>query len=93
MSSDSDANSPALACRACGEVHPDAHLVRLPDGRQVGSYSETHRRYHEAVWAMRRYRSNGTRRAYLERVAAKRGAEAMQALRTEMLTLWERRRK
>ena len=93
MSSDSDANSPALACRACGEVHADAHLVRLPDGRQVGSYSEAHRLYHEAVWVLRRYRANTTRRAYLERVAAKRGAEAMQALRSEMLSLWERRQR
>jgi hypothetical protein len=82
-----------LLCRACGEIHPDARLVTLPDGRQVGNYSEAHRLYNEARWVLRRYRVKSTRQAYLRRVAEQRGSEAAWALREEMLTLWEQRRK
>ena len=78
-----------LVCRACGQIHEDARLVVLPDGRRVGNYSEEYRRYNEAKWVFRKYRSKNTRRGYLSRVAEKRGEAAMQELRQEMWLVWK----
>lgn len=80
-----------LACLACGKVHAGARLVRLSDGRQVGSYSEEYRLYCEAAWVLRKKRSKRTRLEYLDRVQEKRGVEARVALREEMLRIWQSR--
>jgi hypothetical protein len=80
-------------CYGCGQVHPEAKLVRLPDGREVGTYSEEYRRYHEAAWVLRKKRSKRTRLEYLDAVAEKRGVEARIALREEMLRQWQHRQK
>lgn len=87
----SDEKDPRLACRACGDVHRGARLVRLPDGRIVGNYSEEHRRYWEASWVLRKYRVKRTRQDYLAAVKEKRGAQAMSELREEMLKIWKQR--
>jgi NMD protein affecting ribosome stability and mRNA decay len=81
----------ALACPQCGQVHKDARWVDLPDGRRLSSYSEELRRYHEAVWVLRKKRSKRTRLEYLDAVAEKRGIEARIALREEMMRIWQSR--
>lgn len=80
-----------LVCYGCGQVHPEAKLVRLPDGREVGTYSEEYRRYHEALWVLKKKRSKRTRIEYLEGVREKRGLQAKEELREEMLRLWQSR--
>jgi hypothetical protein len=77
-----------LRCRGCGEVHSHAKIVSLPDGREVGNYSEEHRRYWEANWVLKRYRSKRTRQEYLSRIEELRGFEAKMELRDEMLRIW-----
>lgn len=83
----------ALACHACGQVHKWARLVRLPDGREVGNYSEEYRLYCEAAWLLRKKRAKRTRVEYLDAVQEKRGVAARVALREEMLRLWQSRQK
>jgi hypothetical protein len=68
-------------------------MVRLPDGREVGSYSEAFRRYCEAAWVLRKKRTKRTRMEYLDGVLEKRGRQAYEDLREEMLTLWQSRQK
>lgn len=68
-------------------------MVRLPDGREVGSYSEAFRRYHEAAWVLRKKRTKRTRIEYLDGVIEKRGRQAYEELREEMLKLWQSRQK
>lgn len=82
-----------LACPQCGQIHKGARLVALPDGRQVGNYSEAFRLYHEAAWVLRKKRSKRTRLEYLDAVAEKRGVEARIALREEMMRIWQSRQK
>ena len=82
-----------LACPQCGQVHQGARLVALPDGRQVGNYSEAFRLYHEAAWVLRKKRTKRTRMEYLDGVIEKRGRQAYEELREEMLRLWQSRQK
>lgn len=78
-----------LACEACGQIHKDARLVRLPDGQEVGNYSEAYRLHCEAAWVLRKKRTKRTRLEYLDAVAEKRGPQARVDLRAAMLKLWE----
>lgn len=73
----------------CGDIHSDARLVELPDGRVVGNYSEDYRRYHEALWVLKKKRSKRTRIEYLDAVEEKRGIKARTELREEMMRIWE----
>lgn len=82
-----------LVCRGCGRVHLGARLIALPDGRVVGSYSEDFRQYNEASWVLRKKRSKRTRIEYLDAVEAKRGKKARDALREEMMRIWEAKKK
>jgi hypothetical protein len=82
-----------LKCRGCGQIHPQARLIRLPDGREVGNYSEDCRLFHEAAWVLRQKRSKRTRIEYLNLVAEKRGEKAREILREEMLRIWQSRQK
>lgn len=85
----------ALACMGCGNVHDNARLVTLPDGRQVGSHSEQYRLFCEATWAMRLPDSVGprskrwTKRRYLLEVQRVRGELAAEQLRAVMMRLWK----
>ena len=90
---DSPNPDPRLLCRGCGRLHTGARLVTLPDGREVGNYSEALRQYHEAVWVLRKKRSRRTRIEYLDAVGEKRGQKARDALREEMMRIWEFRQK
>lgn len=74
---------------ACGEVHPQARIVSLPDGREMGNYTEDYRRYCEAKFVLKRYRSKRTRQEYLDGVERERGYQAKMDLRNEMLKIWE----
>lgn len=76
------------ACFACGQLHPGARLVHLPDGRSVGSYSDEYRVYCEAKWVLRRYRTKRTRQVYLQEVANVRGEVGYNKLRNQMLKIW-----
>jgi hypothetical protein len=77
-----------LKCHACGEVHSHARIVTTVDGRQMGNYSEEWRRYNEAKWVLKRYRSKRTRQEYLDKIEEHRGLPAKLELREEMLRLW-----
>jgi len=80
---------PRLRCHACGEVHERARIVKTVDGREMGNYQDEWRRYHEATWVLKKYRSRRTRQEYLGKVKENRGEEQMQKLRAEMLLLWQ----
>lgn len=87
-----------LACRGCGKVHQGARLITLPDGTQVGSYSEAYRAYTEAKWVLehlpvtvnRRRKSTPqiSRREYIEAVKARRGDAAGNELARNVRELW-----
>lgn len=87
-----------LACHACGKVHQGARLITLPDGTQVGSYSEAYRAYCEAKWVLdtlpvtvnRRRKSTPqiSRREYIEAIKAKRGDAAGNELARNVRELW-----
>ena len=78
-----------LRCYQCGEVHEAARIVKTVDGREMGNYQDEWRRYHEAMWVLKKYRSKRTRMEYLGKVREHRGEEQMQKLRAEMLLLWQ----
>ena len=80
---------PRLRCHACGEVHERARIVTTVDGREMGSYQDAWRRYHEAMWVLKKYRNKRTRMGYLARVMEVRGPKAMEELRAEMMVLWK----
>jgi hypothetical protein len=80
---------PRLKCFSCGEVHERAKIVTTIDGREMGNYQDEWRRYHEAMWVLKKYRSKRTRQAYLSRIAEIRGPQAMADLRAEMMLLWK----
>ena len=82
-------SDPRLICEACGKVHKDARLVRLPDGTEAGNYSAAYRLHCEASWVLRKKRTKHTRLEYLDAVAEKRGPQARVDLRAAMLKLWE----
>lgn len=82
---EADGGDPRLRCFACGEVHERARIVKTHDGREMGNYSEEWRRYHEAKWVLKKYRSKNTRRKYLLVIEANRGVQAMLELRAEMM--------
>ncbi len=92
------ANDP-LACRSCGQVHPDAKQVTLPDGRVVGSYSTEYLAYCEANWVLnklpvtvnRRRKSTPqiSRREYILAVGQRRGDKAMHELADNVRQLWK----
>ena len=52
---------PRLKCFSCGEVHERARIVKTIDGREMGNYQDEWRRYHEAMWVLKKYRSKRTR--------------------------------
>ena len=84
-----DRSDDPLACPQCGRVHPSARMVRLSYGAVVSSYSEAYRRYCEASWVLKKFRSKRTRMQYLAAVARRRGEQAAAELRAEMLRVWQ----
>jgi len=82
-------DDPRLACHACGDIHAAARLVELPDGRVVGNYSKAFFLHNEAVWVLRSRRSKRTRMEYLAVVETNRGRAEKDALREEMLKVYE----
>jgi hypothetical protein len=88
-----------LACRVCGNVHHGARLIKLPDGRELGSYSEAYRAYCEAKWVLdhlpvtvnRRRKSTPqiSRRDYIMAVKDKRGNDAGNELAKNVRELWK----
>jgi hypothetical protein len=79
------------SCFACGKVHGHARLVRLPNGRTVGNYSNEYRVYCEAKWVFRKFRSKRTRQLYLQEVAKVRGQAGYDQLYNAMLDIWKRK--
>jgi hypothetical protein len=77
------------SCFACGKVHGHARLVRLPNGRTVGTYSDEYRVYCEAKWVFRKFRSKRTRQLYLQEVAKMRGQAGYDKLYNAMLDVWK----
>lgn len=88
-----------LACRSCGQVHPDAKAVTLPDGRTVGSYSHEYRAYTEAKWVFtklpvtvnkrRKSTPQISRRDYIMSVIDKRGQASANELAAMVTKLWK----
>lgn len=68
-------------------------MVKLPDGRQVGSYSEEYRRHTEAAWVLKnlpdkhRDKTRMTKFRYLQDIELRRGRQAREQLREEMLRI------
>ena len=79
---------PRLKCHACGEVHERARIVTTVDGREMGNYSGEWRRYCEAKYVLKTFRSKRTRQGYLHRIQEIRVEHAMWELREEMMRLW-----
>lgn len=83
-----------IACHGCGQIHQNATIRVLPDGRQVGLQSEEWRHYCELQWAMRLPdrvgpRSKRTTKAgYLQMVREARGEAAADKLREDMVKAW-----
>lgn len=92
------AGSVDLACHGCGSVHPNARVIQLPDGRQVGSQSEAYRAWCEARWAMTLPDKVGprstkmTKAKYLLEVQKHRGEVAAYQLRALMVKMWKSKR-
>lgn len=88
-----------LTCHACGKQHPDARLITLPDGSQVGNYSLQYRAYTEAKWVLdtlpvtvnRRRKSTPqiSRRDYILSVKDQRGEAAANELAQLVTALWK----
>lgn len=76
-----------LRCDACGQVHPDAKLVLLHDGREVGNYSEEWRLECEAKFVVN-MATLDKRRSYLSAVAEKRGNAESLKLQDRIRSLW-----
>lgn len=80
-----------LRCHACGQTHPQARSVALPDGRVLGSYSDAYRTYTEAKWVLEtlpdkhRDPQRMTKFKYLQAIERRRGRQAREQLREEML--------
>ena len=87
-----DVSDDPLACHQCGRVHPSARMVRLSYGAVVSSYSEAYRRYCEASWVLKKFRSKRTRMQYLAAVANRRGEQAAAELRAEMLRIYNHKK-
>ena len=79
-----------LECFACGKVHGSSRLVRLPDGREVGSYSDEYRLFTEARDVLKRFKVKRTRQLHLAEVAKMRGQAGYERLRAAMLEIYER---
>lgn len=98
MVDDTDAGSADLACHGCGHTHSNAKLKTLPDGRQAGLQSEDWRHECEIVWALRLPDKVGprskkwTKAMYLAEVRLKRGDEAADKLRRDLLKRWKAQR-
>lgn len=91
------AGSVDLACHGCGSVHPNARVIQLPDGRQVGSQSEAYRAWCEARWAMTlpdkpTKRQPMSKQKYLLEVQKHRGEVAAYQLRQMMVKMWKSKR-
>lgn len=86
-----DQSSDPLACPQCGQVHASARWMKLSYGEKVPLHSEHYRRYCEAKWVLKKYRSRGTRVAYLQRIAERRGQQAADELRSEMLKVFKQK--
>jgi hypothetical protein len=78
-------------CFACGQLHPTSRLVRLPNGKSVGNYSDEYRLYCEAQWVFRKFRTKRTRQLYLSQVANVRGQTGYDKLYAAMLDIWKRK--
>jgi len=77
-----------LKCRACGQIHSNAQLVTLHDGRQVGNYSEDWQIECEANFVVR-MPTLDQRRKYLDAVKEKRGVKAWSALIDRVTSIWK----
>ena len=80
-----------LKCPACGELHSNARLIKTKDGRQLALQSEAYTRYCQARWALKTYRTNRTRQAFLGRWRENKGEAEWAKLRAEMLLLYNYR--
>ena len=65
-------------------------MPRLHDGTEVSSFSEAWRHETEARWILKLPRLD-ERRAWLQSLEAKRGAQAVQRLKQTMEALWRAR--
>lgn len=79
-----------LKCLACGQIHPGARLVTLPDGRVVGNHSEAYRAFCEADYVAK-LPTLERRRKYIQGVEDKRGVESANILKRNVRELWQQR--
>ena len=81
-----------IACHGCGQVHQNAMIKVLPDGRRVALHSDEWRHHCELLAVMRlpdKPRKNKMSKfEYLVLVRQKRGDDAADRLRRDMARLW-----
>lgn len=82
-----------LKCASCGEVHRNAKFIRTEDGRELALQSEAFTRYCQARYALRKYRTNKTRKGFLDKWRESKGEMEWAKLREEMLRLYDYRQK
>lgn len=83
-------NDPRLKCFCCNQVHPNARLVTLPNGEEVGSYSARFREVTEAL-AIVRIETLEQRKRHLFMIEKKRGPEAVAQLKKLIREFWQYR--
>jgi hypothetical protein len=77
-----------LKCHCCGQLHKNAQLVKLHDGREVGNYSEEWRIECEANFVVR-MPTLKQRRSYIDAVREKRGNTAAIELQQRIASIWK----
>ena len=80
-----------LRCNACGELHSSARFIKTEDGRQLALQSEAFARYCQARYALKTYRTNKTRKGFLDKWREAKGEVEWAKLREEMLLLYNYR--
>lgn len=81
-----------LVCHGCGQVHANSKMMTLPSGKQVGLQSEEWRHHCEVMRVMRMpdkaRKGKVSKREYLELVRERRGDDAANRLRRDMVIIW-----
>jgi hypothetical protein len=77
-------------CYACGKLHDNARLMRLPDGSEVGLQSKAYALYCESKTVLSWTKARRTE--YMERVEKARGTSGREELAKEILRWYEIKR-
>lgn len=85
-------NDDRLKCFCCNQVHEAARLVTLPNGEEVGNYSQRFREVSEAL-QIANYPTLEQRRRVMFNIEKKRGAAAAARVKQLIRDFWQYRKK